>query len=509
MTPVTVPHPLRRLAAHALSPLLLAIAAASPARAEPAAGYFVDCDAGDDAASGTSPRDAWKTLGKVNASVNAPGSDVFLKAGTTCRNQVLTVDWPGSSSNRVIVGSYYLTGAAAEQGFENGARATIRGTYGSACRTATPSTCPVGLKDNDKNAVPASQWNGLITIRTSYVTVRDLALADSSGIGVLHTSDNTASNVTVENLSITQTFEGGIRLQRVKDDVVRNNTLDLVSLKKVDGRFSSWSPGILVEDAAPANVLIEGNKLSNSGGEGIGILRSSHAVVRGNTVANNRRPLVYLDNASDNVVENNTLLGNGYMNGVDESYGIGVSIAVEPYGRNMRSSVQNVVRNNLLANTKGCFNLEVFRDSKYNCRGGQCEDPAGKGYKVGAEISGNTCLQDKARYVASANLTANDNIDKIEIVNNVFSAKDGTNCTLPAVPSSLLKIDANVFGTTPSGDSCRGTNAKIGKVAIPFELSKVNAGNVPAPEQFKRGTSPSSGGREAPEPARSAPGRKD
>lgn len=460
--------------------------AAFEADGAPAQGYFVDCDGGDDAASGTSPREAWKTLSKVNAAVNARGADVFLKAGTTCRT-ALNVDWGGSAADRVIIGSYYLRGGTAEQGYEGSTRPTIRGTYSAACRKATPSTCPVGLDDNDRNAVPVNQWNGLITIRTSYVTVRDIALADSSGIGLVHTgsNDRPESNVIVENVAITQTFNSGIQLQRVTNDVLRNNTLDLVSLKKVDGRASIWPPGIMVTDTSPAYVLIEGNTLSNSGGEGIGVLRASHTIIRGNTVANNRRPLIYLDNASDNVVEHNMLLGNGYMDGVDESYGIGVSIAVEPYNRNMRSSVKNVVRNNLLANTRGCFNLEVFRDSKYNCRGGQCEDPAAKGYKVGAHIYGNTCLQDKARYIASANLTVNDNIDKIEIVDNVFSASSGTNCTLPSAPASVLTVDSNVFGSAPSDDDCRGTNARVGDPGIPLDFSKARASNVPSPDSFK------------------------
>lgn len=473
---------LRRSAAAAL--VLLAVC--GHAYAEPARGYFVDCEAGDDSASGTSPQQAWKTLRKVNTTVNSAGADVFLKAGATCRNQVLTVDWNGSQTDRVIIGSYRMRGSEAEQGYDGAARPTIRGTYTSACRKATPSTCPVGLNENDSNAVPANQWDGLITIRTSYVTVRDVALADSSGAGLVHISDNTASNVIVENVSISQTFNMGIRLQRVKYDILRDNKVDLVSLKKVDGRASNWAPGVLVTDAAPAYVLIEGNELSNSGGEGIGILRSSHTIVRGNTIANNRRPLVYLDNASDNVVENNMLLGNGYMNGADESYGIGLSIAVEPYNRDMRNSVQNVFRNNLMANTRGCFNLEVFRDSKYNCGSGQCTDPAAKGYKVGAQIYGNTCLQDKARYVTSANLDVNDNIDKIEIVGNVFSAaKADTNCALPSVPKSALVVDGNVFGTAPSDADCRGTNAQVGEVQIPLQFGAVHAGNVPSPEAFR------------------------
>ena len=424
--------------------------------------------------------------------MKTPGSDVFIKAGSTCRNQRLIVDWPGSADNRVVIGSYYVSGSAAKRGFEGSSRPTITGTYGAACRPANaPSTCPVGINADDQDAVPPNQWDGLIQVRTSHVTVQDIAVADSSGSGVTHAAakGKTESDVTFQNLSITRTFNSGIRLERVQNDVLRDNRVDLVSLMKVDGRTKYWPPGILVTDSAPAYLLVEGNTLSNSAGEGIGVLRSSHVIVRGNVVANNRRPLIYLDNASDNVVEQNMLLGNGYMNGVDESFGIGVSVAVEPYKHGKRSSVSNVLRNHLMANTKGCFDLSVFRESKGNCPGG-CDDPAAKGYKVGALISGNTCLQDKGRYIGGSNLDVHDNVDKIEIVGNVFGGKSGSNCTLPSLPQAVLTVDSNVFGAAPSGEACRGTNAKIGSTGIPLDYSRVNAGSIPSADSFRPSGAP-------------------
>src|SRR4029079_3771597 len=173
----------------------------------------------------------------------------------------------------------------------------------------------------------------------------------------------------------------------------------------------------------------------------------------------------------------NMLLGNGYMNGVDESFGIGVSIAVEPYKQGMRNSLANVLRNNLMANTKGCFDLSVFRESKGNCPKGECADPAAKGYKVGALIYGNTCLQDKRKYVGGANLDVSDNVDKLEIVDNVFAGKSSGNCTLPSLPSSALKVDSNVFGAPPSAQACNGTNAKVGSPGISLDYSHASAGN--------------------------------
>jgi len=42
----------------------------------------------------------------------------------------------------------------------------------------------------------------------------------------------------------------------------------------------------------------------------------------------------------------------------------------------------------------------------------------------------------------------------------VFVGKSATNRTLPKLPSSVLTVDSNIFGTAPSDDACRGTNAQ-------------------------------------------------
>ena len=48
----------------------------------PGAQYYVDSRAGDDARSGASPEQAWKSLARVNATVFQPGDQVLLKSGS-------------------------------------------------------------------------------------------------------------------------------------------------------------------------------------------------------------------------------------------------------------------------------------------------------------------------------------------------------------------------------------------------------------------------------------------
>ena len=67
----------------------------------------------------------------------------------------------------------------------------------------------------------------------------------------------------------------------------------------------------------------------------------------------------------------------------------------------------------------------------------------------------------------------------------MFVGKSATNCTLPKLPPSVLTVDSNIFGTAPSDDACRGTNAQIGATGIPLDYSRVNAGSIPSPDSFR------------------------
>ncbi len=62
--------------------------------------YYVDCESGSDAAAGTAPDKAWRTLQKVAATTFAPGDTILLRRGTRCRGML----WPKGSGaeNRPI-----------------------------------------------------------------------------------------------------------------------------------------------------------------------------------------------------------------------------------------------------------------------------------------------------------------------------------------------------------------------------------------------------------------------
>lgn len=70
-----------------------------------AATYYVDCAAGSDAASGTSPPAAWRSLAKVSGANFAPGDAVLLRRGEEC----VGMWWPkgsGDDGRPIRLGAY-------------------------------------------------------------------------------------------------------------------------------------------------------------------------------------------------------------------------------------------------------------------------------------------------------------------------------------------------------------------------------------------------------------------
>ncbi len=85
-----------------LLPFLALSAGSAPAFATT---YYVDCSAGSDGATGTSPAAAWRTLGKVAATTFSAGDSILLKRGTRCTGQL----WPkgsGEAERPIRVGAY-------------------------------------------------------------------------------------------------------------------------------------------------------------------------------------------------------------------------------------------------------------------------------------------------------------------------------------------------------------------------------------------------------------------
>lgn len=67
--------------------------------------YYLDCEAGSDAASGASPQAAWRTPEKVAATIFKPGDSLLLRRGVRCRGML----WPkgsGAEGRPIRLGAY-------------------------------------------------------------------------------------------------------------------------------------------------------------------------------------------------------------------------------------------------------------------------------------------------------------------------------------------------------------------------------------------------------------------
>lgn len=68
--------------------------------------YFLDATGGRDSASGTSPRNAWRTLAKANATTFRPGDRLLLKAGEEWQDGQLWPKGSGSAGRPITISAY-------------------------------------------------------------------------------------------------------------------------------------------------------------------------------------------------------------------------------------------------------------------------------------------------------------------------------------------------------------------------------------------------------------------
>lgn len=68
--------------------------------------YFLDATKGSDTASGTSPKKAWRTLAKANATTFRPGDRILLKAGEQWQDEQLWPKGAGSKGKPITISAY-------------------------------------------------------------------------------------------------------------------------------------------------------------------------------------------------------------------------------------------------------------------------------------------------------------------------------------------------------------------------------------------------------------------
>ncbi len=427
-----------------------------------ATSYYVKPD-GNDGADGKSHAAAWKTIGKVNAHAFKTGDDVYFLAGGSWKLERLVIDWSGAATNRVIVGAYYMFNGQETPGVPSGTgKPRIIGSYTGKC----PGE--IGSCIDTSTAVPAGVWTGLVGISGNYVTLRNMRVQNSAGRGIVVNNDY--SYAILENNEVYYTAANSTLFNRGSShNILRNNDTSYCAMgwkhgdwKKIANHWPTCN------SAVRSNYnIFEGNYVHESYGEGIVMLKDAqYNIIRGNKIVAVRSANIYLDNSSNNIVENNILIGDrdgefthGRSRADGHRYGGGIAVRVEGYKRTS-DAVNNVVRNNILVRTGPCLSMGLIKKAKKSKS------------KIGVKFIHNTCVEPRS-YISL--LSKSRAYANTLIANNIFvgSPQGETSCKIR--PNANVLLVHNHWSEKQIDKRCK---EEVGGIIGDPKLSRVDWANV-------------------------------
>ncbi|GGS82997.1 discoidin domain-containing protein [Nonomuraea spiralis] len=266
------------------SALLAGLLAAPSAQAATGTTYYVDATAGNDAADGSSPATAWRSLDKAGDLALGPGDRLLFKAGQRWSGR-LTLKGAGTPGNPATVGSY---GQGAKPLIEGG------GLTGAAVTISDVHDFVVdGLQvtNTDGQAVYRTGVNlsAKDSGRLANVTLRNLSIHDVDGAGghsvatagllVSIRGNRTPTffdRLVIENNEISEIGSYGIIMWSTWSR--RNGMTSLYPAETgiPDSEVSTWTPS--------TGVAIRGNRVHDVTGGGITPMHTKGALVEGNKV---------------------------------------------------------------------------------------------------------------------------------------------------------------------------------------------------------------------------------
>ncbi len=512
-----------------------------------AVGYFVDCAAGNDSAAGTSHTTAWRTLSKVSATAKPVGADVWIKAGTTCQPASgFAINWSGTAGDRVVVGSYYVSGGVAFQLLPSNygptvlandytwaqPRAIIQGSYQPSCRV-WPSQCAFvgvnGIRTGVSGpVVPSNVYGFLVSLTGRYQTVQSLDVRDSAGGGIvndgfalsgLYPSKGQVSAQsfnTIQYNVVSHTAYQGLFWVSAIYGVVRGNVVNWNGLSKADNQIGAADGGSLyVVHCDPCHAVIENNFFHDDYNETIGIGDASFVLFRGNLISNSQRVDIYPDGAADVLSEQNMALGgiwsqepglgpqpcaftipgntgdpaqcpqsgNSAMNIIKEPENLVVNGSnVTQIGTANDATLRLLYRNNLVANYNTCFGVGI--------------SAGGNVVGVSGGFVGNTCVGLNATKRA-ADYTQDQGVviqpGPIYTTNNILAVLSGTPICTALVSngnSAVMPFNHNAWTGTPTHAGCKGTGdiyTTFAALALPpfAHFGDADKRNIPVAADFR------------------------
>ncbi len=275
-----------------------------PPEEERQTSFFIDSMDGDDSSKGDSPDTAWKTFQNVNSKFFQAGDTILLKSGRVW-NDRLDLKGAGSENSPIIVDSY-----------GDGSKPIINGG---------------GVSDNRLATV--------LLNNIEYIEINNLEITNTNGstenqgklwgiLGVLDKSGGIEANhiyikscyIHDVNGNVAGKDTGGIYFTAFGEDPSRYVDLQIVDniIDNVGGlgiATQSNHASINASDRYPfLDVLIKGNRVSNTGRNNVIIRVSDNPVVEHNTLINSSRfdtgHSIFTFNTNNAVIQFNEAYGN-------------------------------------------------------------------------------------------------------------------------------------------------------------------------------------------------------
>lgn len=273
-----------RLLAAAVLALSAVLAAPIPAQAA-ATDYYIDAVAGNDAASGTSPATAWRSLAPATGRTFVPGDRVLLARGGTWTGQ-LAPRGSGTASAPITIGAYgagnapRIDGASLSGGavvaLENQSNWVIEGldivsnsgvdNFGTLTTNGTPRA---GIQVR----------NTIVNSTVSGIVIRNNRVSDVNGC--FHCTGIDAhvnGGIVVDTTVLSANLDGVL---------IENNTVERVGRTGIvvwDASYYTTSQTVVVASALSTGVRIRSNTVINPDSDGILAFGTDGAVLEHNVV---------------------------------------------------------------------------------------------------------------------------------------------------------------------------------------------------------------------------------
>jgi parallel beta-helix repeat protein len=277
--------------------------------------YYLDVKGNDTTGDGTATK-PWKTFAHALKSI-LPGDTLEVRAGTYAEQ--VKLDLLGLSTDPVVV-------------------------------RAAPGAAVV----IDGSNVTLPQYEGLVHVGGTYVTVDGLEVKASKRAGVVVAGKNN----TVRNCKIHESNAWGIHLELADNSVAEGNTVFQNVQKNKGHTATQWNSGVWVDNSVGVKILE--NTIYNNHGEGLLVSQGKTNEVKGNTVYDNWSINLYTDNTEQLLVDGNFIYATAQSGFLKQgARPLGILIEDTGYGSGAKSA-KGVYVNNIVA---GCeLNLAWYND---------------------------------------------------------------------------------------------------------------------------------------------------